>query len=576
MQSIKLIATASLGIGASTDCSTRLVGNQAGGQAVLSRSGDAECSDYQTALPRILVPSDPGFRPVGEECSAVCAVPDTFSYNTAGEPQSKIDQDACRACLRGMFGAVRSGTVKYPSNPEMESMVADSQILGTWACLVNDPICADYNTFWKQSNNIPETPGEADLAAAAEAILKRNRDMAVARGFEGKKMLIISAGETFRAGGNQKRGVAVDTSEQERATRSQVAFGRYVKYAFGIETDFLVNTYQTKDSRNNDILENNNILKRIYPSDADISFRDKTAEKPDSGNLVYGSRFVIFRQTVDHAKTRTDKPTFADYSAVFFIRPDLSLKPGFFRYFQPFEKMTFGFMAARTGFNRATICDVLLYSPSTRFDLIFDQFKFTLSEWWSGRRSGIWDGKDDESGIYQPYSNFGLMVNTVAVTNSALSVNPLFEITGRKQSEVVVDADFTMDDFIGNLSLGDDKPDTSPNAVIFDSEATMIDAVKKAEVLIQAKAADQVAAAKAAADKVAADTAAANAADTTGNSGSQTLPTVGSRAGANPHSAGSSQSETTENTSSFLWLWMSLAFVAAIGIGAGIFFYVRK
>jgi len=207
-----------------------------------------------------------------------------------------------------------------------------------------------------------------------------------------------------------------------------------------------------------------------------------------NGNQFYEKRFAIFREAVALAK-----PNLGDYSAVFFIRPDLSLKPVFFSYFELFEKMTFGFMAARTGFNRkggdvSLICDVILYSPSDRFDLISDPYRFKLSEFWSGSSDGVWRGEDsDVSGNSQPYSNFGLMINTVAVTDTKVSVNPLFAMIGREHSQVVVDADFTMDDYIGNLSLGDDKPDTSTNAVIFHSKPTMIDAVRKAEVLIQSK-----------------------------------------------------------------------------------------
>jgi len=338
-------------------------------------------------------------------------------------------------------------------------MLTDTVVVGKAACLKGRPshnseICADYRLYWSVPSSADDfTPEEID--SSSELILSRNREAARVMGLDRKKMLIISTGETFRIKGNRSRDTGSDEAvpDQEAASLSQVAFARYAKYAFGIDTDFIVNTYYTKVDAEKREMQ----LEGYYPKGTDFMFRKMENGIPSK---------IIFTAGIDRAT-----PILEEYAAVFFIRPDLILKPGFVSYFRPFEKLTFSFYANTVNFERVLLGDALLYTPENRFtDVTAPGFRL------------------DEC---MTVEDIGFMVNTFHITDTSKTSNPLFFLAGRERSDKSITDDITLDDFIGDLPFG--APDTRLTAVIFKTKRTMVDAVKKTEALLSWSPEDYIA-----------------------------------------------------------------------------------
>jgi len=337
-------------------------------------------------------------------------------------------------------------------------MLTDTVVVGKAACLKGRPshnseICADYRLYWSVPSSADDfTPEEID--SSSELILSRNREAARVMGLDRKKMLIISTGETFRIKGNRSRDTGSDesVSDQVAASLSQVAFARYAKYAFGIDTDFIVNTYYTKVEAEKREAQ----LEGYYPQGTEFMFREMTYK--------VASR-IIFTAGIDEAKERLD-----EFAAVFFIRPDLILKPGFFSYFRPFEKLTLSFIANTRDFDKVLLGDALLYTPESRFANITAP-GFCLNE-------------------YMQITDVGFMVNTFHITDTSQGANPLFFLAGRPRSDVSITDGLTVDDFLGNLALG--SPDTRPTALIFSSQNVLVDAIKKTEELLTWSSRDNI------------------------------------------------------------------------------------
>ena len=413
------------------------------------------------------VPADPTFQPNGDECSKACSVhPDPFSAVSINAVAAS--NEICRRCLIAMFGTFNVGKGHYPTTADLEKMVQRSEIIGQAACREDEDSqdCKDYREYYTTPADISNVD---DKTGEAQAYLKENKRLAIERGFEGKKLLIISSGGTFREGGNgvHAMGKPESVETQRKASESHVAFARYVKYAFGIETDFLVNTYNTAFDET---------LKTFYPAGTDFTFREFDK------NTV---RHVIFGHGIQHASEREDFPKLDEYAAVFFIRPDLYLKPGFFSYFKPFDKFTLGFLAM--SFQEldpveSMNCDILLYAPHSTFEVVSESIAGSVYVFYMNEFN------------FKPFKGLpvGFMINTFHVTDSKQTSNPLYFIVDRPESKKSISLGLTYDDYIGNwessnpqLSRDQDLDDESaPLSVVFSTVETLMGAVRKVERLL--------------------------------------------------------------------------------------------
>jgi hypothetical protein len=416
------------------------------------------------------VPADPTFQPNGDECSKACSVhPDPFSAVSINAVAAS--NEICRRCLIAMFGTFNVGKGHYPTTADLEKMVQRSEIIGQAACREDEDSqdCKDYREYYTTPADISNVD---DKTGEAQAYLKENKRLAIERGFEGKKLLIISSGGTFREGGNgvHAMGKPESVETQRKASESHVAFARYVKYAFGIETDFLVNTYNTAFDET---------LKTFYPAGTDFTFREFDK------NTV---RHVIFGHGIQHAYEREDFPKLDEYAAVFFIRPDLHLEPGFFSYFKPFDKFTLGFLAMgfqASGRNEAMNCDILLYAPQSTFEVVKES-------WFDGTPWGYMFHMDEYNFGPLRGAPLGFMVNTFHVTDSQQTSNPLYYMADRPQSKASIAEGLTYDDYMGNwVSTYTRKKQSSsvlekygPLSLIFSTVGTMVGAVRKVETLL--------------------------------------------------------------------------------------------
>jgi len=99
----------------SKDCASRLVGYKL---ALLDYSESLpDFSGVQPELPRITVPSTLGFTSQGSTCSEACTfgIIWNYAFEAWAFHKNRKDEDACRVCLRGMFGIVHSGSDEYPT-----------------------------------------------------------------------------------------------------------------------------------------------------------------------------------------------------------------------------------------------------------------------------------------------------------------------------------------------------------------------------------------------------------------------------------------------------------------------------
>jgi len=376
-------------------------------------------------------------------CRSIFRLQDIFSASRLN--QKRPDEDKCKECFKKVFGTATLGKGIYPDQSKLEMMVEESQAIGNHACSI-DPAsqdCLDFQIHYQQPGTLTRTVSAAD-------ILKKNSELAKQRGYgEGKKLLIISTGGTFRKGFNGDQTMGEDPeaiSNQQRASKSVVAFTRYIKYAYGIDSDILVSTYHTLVAKDRSET-NDETLKGFYEgTTSDFQFMDfKDAE----------DRHVIFTRTLAHAVNRKDHPQLDSYAAVLFIRPDLRLKQGFFSYFEPFERLTLGFLAANfphQEYKEPLTCDVLLYTPSFAFDIL----KVALDNPLSYKKNN--EGTDTDTGKFvlsehnwdsYGHHDVGFMLNTFHVTDTARTSNPLFEIVGRRSVDVSIDVGLTYDDFFG-------------------------------------------------------------------------------------------------------------------------------
>jgi len=294
----------------------------------------------KAGMPRVSVPFNHSFQPRSTTCSEACSEPDDVTWGSAGSVAGRGSLDVCRVCLRDIFGVVNINRPQIPTTKKLKDMETGFDILGHAACCLdedNEEKDSDFCEVYKKLRpNQIAPPGYLENAAK---ILARNRAAAEVAGFG--KLLIISSGATFRKGGNgstpvDSTGVAEDAAiidEQKEASTSHVDFAKYLKYAFGIETDFLVNTYQTPLSDQ---------LTGYYPAGTEIRHSIFNPSR---------DRFVIFNEGVRHADTRAGMQL-DEYPAVFFIRPDLILKQGLFTSFELFEKMDFWPAATRSSRSR--------------------------------------------------------------------------------------------------------------------------------------------------------------------------------------------------------------------------------
>ena len=266
-----------------------------------------------------------------------------------------------------------------PADSQLTQLKAEADQLGEEQCKLEAPGCEDYQTYWKT--------GEVGVSGSSVTT-----DSEKAQGFG--KLLIISAGQTFRGpvGADGWNSNYNTTSAQLEATESQLAFARFVKLKYNISTDFIVST---------DNHQGLQLLNAMYPQ---------------------GTRFI------SDAWTRTGRLNSAiklargddgkgldGYGAVFFIRPDLYLKPGFFTSFHLFDKLTFHYLE-RLASLTVYVSDMAFYVPKGEFS-IFDENTVKL----------------DSEQSFKTYNvnNKALMINTLHSHDTAITSNPLFRIVNR-------------------------------------------------------------------------------------------------------------------------------------------------
>jgi hypothetical protein len=282
-----------------------------------------------------------------------------------------------------------------PAVSQLSQLKAEADQLGEEQCKLNAPGCQDYQTYWKT--------GEVKESGSSVTT-----DSEKAKGFG--KLLIISAGETFRRPVNlynpklNWNETFNATSAQLEATESQLAFARFVKLKYNISTDFIVNT------ESSDYQE---ILISAYPKGTRFEIT-KASSLMDRGDRLatYGSRL---NSAVKLARGE-DCQGLEGYGAVFFIRPDLYLKSGFFTSFHLFDKLTFPFLEKLSLSDDVHVSDMALYVPKDEFNIFV----------------GNTVNLRNEHSLATYYLNErGLMINTVHSHDTAVQSNPLFSIVNR-------------------------------------------------------------------------------------------------------------------------------------------------
>ena len=307
-----------------------------------------------------------------------------------------------RVVYIALCACVNAGRPTYPSTDEMEMMRKGSELFGQKVCAVdhfNVRLCEDYRKYW-QTNNSSNTGAAMTLQAPTLG-----------------KLLIVSVGQTFRAGSWMSTEVGDRTAVpgQREAVESHLAFARYVNARFGVTSDFIVNTYSSPFQ---------NDLVSWYPEGTHFKF----------GTITPGMYSdVAYQKLLDEALNAT---SLSQYCAVVFIRADIFLKPGFFHYFRFFDKITFSFILGKSiskdEFSRPLVGDILLHVPNSYFQIFRNGFRLF-----------------HDSYRFYSVASMGFMVNTYHWSNSADDVNPLYYIVNRKVANESRNDGVTYDDFDG-------------------------------------------------------------------------------------------------------------------------------
>lgn len=312
---------------------------------------------------------------------------------------------------------------KFPSNADLERMRDEAESLGEAACDMHEPLCAEYRKYWK----IRSPSRNTDIEGIKSDSIRKAKE----RGFG--KLLMIMVGQTFRGGGHNDKasGTSSSVRHQKDAAESHLAFARYMQYRFGIHTDFIVETYPSKHIAN---------LYNWYPNGS-VHTTPRFKPKGEYLNRVFRPDLMksmlayetLLNLGLSHARN------FSDYGAVLFVRADVKLKPGFFHYFDLFDRITFPFIcelpvSKLPSNDRPQIGDLIAYVPSSFFQVFRHKGQFKLYH--------------DAYNFYRENTT-GFMVNSYHGTNSEIVKNPLYYIVNRKQADVVQDVGRTYDDFDG-------------------------------------------------------------------------------------------------------------------------------
>ena len=340
--------------------------------------------------------------------------------------------------LLGVTAAVSSSLpsdnkAKYPSTFQLETLKAAAISFGEATCKEGkSQSCSDYRKYWRDESISTPVPNfsqihQADLSKVMSSGLG--------------KILIISVGQTFRSGGRLtvKEGTESSVNPQKDATESQLAFARYLHDRFNIAADFIVNTYPSKYCTAAD--DPNCKLREWYPSGTRIYLNQMLSLRGDTKLRVLRPDAVAsmkgYERLINLGISRISNVH--DYGAVLFIRADLELKPGFFHYFDLYDRITFGFLVQKASSKlptnkRPQIGDMIMYVPRQHFIIFKHKGQLKLYH--------------DAYNFYRS-NTVGFMINTYHDTNPHRSTNPLYFISNRPRSDKTEDVGYTYDDFDG-------------------------------------------------------------------------------------------------------------------------------
>ena len=328
-----------------------------------------------------------------------------------------------------------SNSARYPSSDALSKLKASAVSFGAASCTANSTSnsCVEYQKYWSHSSD----------SDAYNLQINKDEDFDKAKKLGFGKLLIISAGQTFRTGGrfNVDAGTSDSLEPQHDAVKSHMAFARYLHERYNITTDFIVETYRS----NHCVNEANCALTEWYPNGSTIKVEEMITPETDLSKraiITAAKKSVIgYERLLNLGISRIRN--LADYGAVFFIRADLKLKPSFFHYFDLFDRITFSFICESranklepsiNGNLRPQIGDMLAYVPRKHFNVFRHKGQFKLYH--------------DAYNFYRA-NTIGFMVNTYHTANSQNYENPLYDIVNRPASNDTEDVGRDYNDFDG-------------------------------------------------------------------------------------------------------------------------------
>ena len=336
-----------------------------------------------------------------------------------------------------LTGAFKVAVPRYPSSQEMKQLKNAAISFGKASCSSDSSSqsCREYQRYWSFGS-----------ATSDDVNVNRKQDLAKAINSGFGKLLIISVGQTFRSGGrlSVEAGTEESIGPQHDAVMSHMAFSHYMQNRYNIKTDFIVETYPSPYCQD----EAHCKLSEWYPKGTTIKLEDMITDDPpesyfEKRALIPSSKRSLFgyERLLNLGISRAQK--ISEYGGVLFIRADLKLKPGFFHYFDLFDKITFSFISERrarrltglpNGNLRPQIGDMLVYVPR--------------------KHSSVFNKKGQFKLYHDAYNFFdanriGFMVNTYHDSNSKNNANPLYEIVNRPATNSTADEGRHYDDFDG-------------------------------------------------------------------------------------------------------------------------------
>ena len=311
--------------------------------------------------------------------------------------------------------------ITYPSTEDLRRMRSDAHAIGDLECRErpSSSFCTDYGKYWRDETpsfiNSTLTPTLSEDTRSDDqikALLASNFEAAKDFG----KLLIISSGQTFRRFGSMGRNYNENPKqslidEQKAAAESHVAFSRYVKHVYNVDVEFVISSYTSEEF---DL----SLLQEWYPKGTKMI----TAECRN-----YGSRINM---ALSHAGD------LSGYGGIFFLRPDIELKPLFFESFKLFDSLTYGYIQPQLFDSGSSapfahiwsvlikyewIDDHVLYVPKRLYDQLYVRGHATVPLGFVSSLYVLAHGLD----------SVNFMVNTIHITGTEKCKNPLYRVVNR-------------------------------------------------------------------------------------------------------------------------------------------------